>query len=253
MSSHSRAAYGIWSQFLDLPSEESLRLRSFAAQERAYFNALVEGFSGPIRTMAETIGHVHDRYAGLFGFVAETGCDVRTLRREQAPDFASLFDERGRLSLSPRHALIFDIAAAPAVLHTKVRRAMALAMLAFAKEQADALASPLPDHGYRFAITMLSSHEERTKRHLQMPRTLLKIRDEEGRTTITLPYFSISVEIATPRIPWNYATLRWNGDPERPTAWVLELSQENEPYILRRADSARRPKKRKPDQANLSK
>lgn len=252
MSPHSRAAYGIWSQFLDLSPEQSLRLRSFAAQERAYYNALVEGFSGPIRTMAETITHVHDRYPGLFGFVAETGCDVRTLRREQAPDIASLFNADGRLGIGPRDALIFDIAAAPAVLHTKVRRAMALAMLAHAKEQADALANPLPDHGYRFAITMLSSHEERTKRHLQMQRSLLKISDKEGRTTITLPYFAVAVEIATPRVAWNYAMLRWNGDPERPNAWVLELSQESAPYLLGRSDPVRRAKKRQP-QANLSK
>ena len=231
-----------WSFILSLSATDAARARRFIAEEIIYYNALVDGLSGPLRTMSATIQAMTGRLETLFGEVAATGVDVRTLKEDDLPSgLASLRDvifRDGKLNIDIRTLLILDVARQPSAISGHVRRGMAIEMLRAARDQAAVLSNTLnrDDQVYKFAVEALSPIDPRSKRHLQLPRAALKTVDHGGKTAIAVPYLATPLHIPTPPIQWNYLVLRDDEATGRTGQWTMELSKETGHYGLKKTD-----------------
>jgi hypothetical protein len=216
-----------------------------------YFNALVAGFGGPMRTMPETFAAMTNRLESLFGEVAQSYADVRSLKEDDLParfkPYADLLFKDGKSAIDTRTMLLFDIARSVSSIDPSVRRGLAVEMLRHAREQSAHIANPQnrEDQVYKFALETVTQLEPRNKRHLQLPKSALVTATKDGRMAIGLPYIRTPLHISAPTTSWNYVTLRDDDDGTNPGQWTIELSQETSMYLLRKIDSShRKPKKR---------
>jgi hypothetical protein len=220
---------------------DQIRVRHFIEEERDYFNAVVSGLAGPLRTMPETLKAMIGQRETLFGLAAAHALNptqVRAEKRHKA--FAPFADLIAAADL--RQSLLFDIVAAPATLSHVVRRNLAVEALRHAREQSLALAEPaLAESSHRFAIQSLSTQEKGQKRHVQMPRSTITVTETEGEITLKLPYTVSPVTVAKPPVNWNMAVLR----DDQNGSFTLELCQEDAGYNLRRTDATGFKKRRK--------
>jgi hypothetical protein len=240
-----------WTARITLPSADTIRLRQYISQEMHYFNALVAGFGGPMRTMPETFAAMTGRLESLFGEVASSYADVRSLKEGSLPDrfkpYTDLLFKDGKSAIDTRTMLLFDIAGSAANIDTSVRRGLATEMLRHAREQSAQIANPQnrEDQVYKFAVETMTPLEGRNKRHLQLPKSAVNTATKDDRLAIGLPYIRTPIIIPAPTTPWNYITLRDDDDGTQPGQWAIELSQETSMYLLRKTDSShRKPRKR---------
>lgn len=239
-----------WTARITLPSADTIRLRQYISQEMHYFNALVAGFGGPMRTMPATFAAMTGRLESLFGEVAAAPVDVRSLKEDTLParfkPYADLLFQDGKSAIDTRMMLLFDIACSPSSIDSSVRRGLAVEMLRHAREQSAHIANPT-NHGdqvYRFAMETVTPLESRNKRHLQLPKSALNTATKDERLAIGLPYVRAPIIIPAPTTQWNYITLRDDDDGTKPGQWSIELSQETPMYLLRKTDSSYRKPKR---------
>lgn len=231
-----------WSYRIDLSPQDKLRVRHFIAEEMNYFNTLVNGFAGPIRTMPDTIKSLTGRWEEFVGLVAAHQCNPYTTAVRNHPQaflpFADLYG-----SLDPKKSLLLEVVATPGTLSYLTRRAMAIEMLRFAREQAAAYADTLKTESqvYRYAVETLSPLEASQKRHVQLPRGAIRIEQIAERPNVpatelilNVPYLKDPVIIPAPPLQWNMAILRDDGDGQ----WTLELSKESNTYLLKRTDAS---------------
>jgi hypothetical protein len=219
-----------WSYQIELNGHPNIILKRAIAAEMNYFNTLLNGVAGPLRTIPETFREMTGRYENLFGEVAALGSHPRnfkTLPPSLAP-YADLIK-----NLDVRKSLLLDLAASPGAVLTSVRRAMAIEMLRYAREQSNAFGNTLTraDQVHAFAVQTMQVHDTRTKRHLQLPASALKVERGDHTTQVTLPW-GVVLSFPTPPRAWNFMVLR-DDDHGR---WTIELS--NSGYQLRRQDSA---------------
>jgi hypothetical protein len=240
-----------WIARVTLPSADTIRLRQYISQEMHYFNALVAGFGGPMRTMPETFAAMTGRLESLFGEVAASYVDVRSLKEDNLPvqfkPYADLLFKDGKSAIDTRTMLLFDIARSNASIDASVRRGLAIEMLRHAREQSAHIASPQnrEDQVYKFAVETVTPLEPRNKRHLQLPKSAVNTATKDARLAIGLPYIRTPIIIPAPTTSWNYITLRDDDDGSHPGQWAIELSQESPMYLLRKTDSSHRKPKRR--------
>lgn len=239
-----------WTYRVELPPADKMNLKKFVAEETAYYNAVVGGLSGPMRTIPDTLAKMTGRWETLVGEVAATGIDVRSIKPTAIPvgldRYRDLLFQDNRLSVDTKTMLIFDIVAQAGAVHPEVRRGMAIELVKNARDQSALLTAKInrEDQVYRFAVETLTPHDYSTKRHVQLPRSVLAVEEgEDGQTTIRVPYFTSPITVQTPPIPWSYLILRSDDDGK----CTMEMSRETSPYLARRSDtsSLRRAKRRK--------
>ena len=227
-----------------------MRARAAITEELRYYNGLVAGFSGPIRTMPDLMKSMTGRWEPLFADIAATGLDVRRYKPDTLPEvlkpFADLIFMDGKLAIDLRRLLLLDVGRVASDVNPLVRRAMAGEMLKAARDQAAAFANTLnrEDQVYKFAVETLSPLDPKMKRHLQVPRSACKTAELAGTTAILLPYLSTPIHVASPPVQWNYLYLRDTDDAARSGQWFLELAKESFGYALKRTDSFASRKKR---------
>lgn len=230
-----------WSQRIDLPAADRMRVRFFIEQETAYLNGLINGFGGPMRTMPEVLRNMTGRWEALYGLAASHGLNPVNARPSGLPlafkPYADLIS-----TASVKQSLLFEIAAQPATLAHGVRRAMAVEVLRHARIQGDALSQPLQDGTYRSLVEVLSPMEVGQKRHVQVPRSEVRLSGarDEASVSIQFPYLNTKVDIVPPNFAWTTAILREDEDG----GVVLELVREEVAYNPRRVDAAG-PRRRK--------
>ena len=218
-----------------------MRVRFFVEQETAYLNGLVNGFGGPIRTMPEVLRTMTGRWEELYGLCASHGITPVNARPNGLPLAFKPFSDL-IASASVKQSLLFEIASQPATLAHGVRRVMAVEVLRHARTQAEALSQPMLDGTYRSLVEVLSPMEIGQKRHVQVPRSEVRLSGDhdEAAIAIQFPYLNTKIEIIPPNFAWTTAILREDDDG----GVVLELVREPAPYNPRRVDASG-PRRRK--------
>lgn len=240
-----------WSYVVNLSPSDTMRARAAISEELHYYNGLVEGFSGPIRTMGSLLKTMTGRWEMLLCEIAGGGYDVRRYKRDTLPDALKpytdlIFTPEGALAIDLKTLLLLDVGRAAGEIAPAARKAMASEMLRAARDQSAAFANTLnrEDQVYKFAVETLSPLDSKMKRHLQLPRSACKTAELAGTTAIMLPYLSAPLHVASPPVAWNYLYLRDSDDPARSGQWNLELAKETFAYALKRTDSFSSRKKR---------
>lgn len=242
-----------WSYRIELGAQDKIRAKFFIAEETKYFNALVTGLAGPLRTMPDTLASLTGRWEELFGLAASHGINPLDTAAKKWPKAYARYADLIEGENDAKKSLLFGIATSPATLSHIVRKNMAIEILRHTREQSAAISNPLVGEGsvYHFAVEVLSPFEDGQKRHVQVPVNALKRETaEDGHISIQLPYLGKSLTLPIPPVEWNMAVLR----EDRDGSHTLELSREISSYNVKRVDAAgpRTPRRRKSDQRSAS-
>ena len=206
-----------WQTPVQLNPLDRKRLSFFISQELGYYNAIVSGFAGPMRSMPSTFAQT----ATLEEFFAAAAVN-QTVSENAAVD--------------SRVLMLARIVATKAVLHADVRRNLALAVLRECRAQSRALSEP----SLSSLIETLQPIDPAMKRHVQIPRSAMTVKEgDKHEVVVQLPYFSEPLTLTRPNSSWNYAYARIGLDG----AISVDLAFENSSYVLRKMDRAGPPKR----------
>lgn len=244
---------------IELDATDKLRYQGFMKQELSFYNSLINAFSARTRTFPSHILELNEQWVRLYGQIAFEGKSIKHL--ERAPSDAPLIpgleafrrylvgnDAEGNRILTERMLTIMDSASAAGTVHPVVRRNMALEMVRFHKEQASKFIAQ-PHHGnsedvYRSAPEMLEPADIIKKRHLQMPRAMVKVEwDEKNECSLIYSAYCAN-PIKIPNINLtadaNWTTLILHQEPNvvaRPQSpWVIDVKNTQSQYLLKYLD-----------------
>lgn len=232
-----------WSYRITLTPTDKLRLKHFIGHETAYFNALVNGLAGPLRTMPGTFKDMTGQWEEVFALAATHS--INPMNEKVLPKPFQAYAEL-LASADAKKSLLLDVAATKASLSYVVRRAMAVEVLRHAREQSASYNSVSEgEQVYRYALETLSALQPGQKRHVQLPKgSYTQAKGErEDELVLTIPYFSEPIKVAVPPVHWNMLIVREDQDG----GITLELSKESAQYLVKRTDASgltRRKKKR---------
>lgn len=231
-----------WSYRITLTPTDKLRLKHFIAHETAYFNALVNGLAGPLRTMPDTFKDMTGSWEEVFALAATHA--VNPMNEKVLP---KPFQAHAELiaSADAKKSLLLDVAATSASLSYVVRRAMAVEVLRHAREQSINYNATVVGEGqvYRYALETLSALQPGQKRHVQLPKgAYAQAKGErEDELVLTIPYFGEPIKVAVPPVHWNMLIVREDQDG----GITLELSKESAQYLVKRTDASGLTRKKK--------
>jgi hypothetical protein len=248
-------------EMVDVHPTDKIRFKEFMKQELGYYNALVEGLGPRARTFPETLLALHKDWENLWSALAYGGHSLKPYERakEDAPLPSDLEphrkmllgrDTKGERFLNERMFNIMSVAGSPALIHPTVRKYMATLILEFYKEQSGKLIKRNEDAFgeqdlYSKPIDLLVQHDMVTKRHLQMPRSILndvRFIESKDQTHIYHPYSENPLVIDGYNLEsnnhWNFLLLHQQGGVEAiaSTPWVCEIRNSQTPYLIRYAD-----------------
>lgn len=235
-----------WIHRADLSPSAMLQLRRFVSGERAYYNTLLDGLAGPIRTMPDAIKKFTGRLESLLAIVAATRVELSKIKADNIPaplaPFADLLFKDGRPALDGKEMIILDLVRKEGAIHPHTRAGMAVEMIRYAIDQIAVLnrtgLTASEDNSYKYSVKMLTPLDERSKRHVQLPRSAVSVVVLGGETMLSIPYLAGPLKIATPQREWNYIILRADDDGRM----TVELVKETARYQLRRFDQVSRKK-----------
>ena len=232
-----------WSYRIVLSPTDRLRLKHFISHETAYFNALVNGLAGPLRTMSSTLKEMTGAWEEVWGLAAMHS--VNPLQEKVLPKAFAAHAEL-LAAEDTKKSLLLDVAASKASISYVVRRAMAIEVLRHAREQSISYnAVSEGDQVYRYALETLTPLQPGQKRHVQLPKgSYTQAKGErEDELVLSIPYFGEPIKVAVPPVQWNMLIVREDQDG----GITLELSRESTQYLVKRTDASgltRRKKKR---------
>lgn len=220
-----------WSNKIELDGTDLRRLKYFIGEELSYYNALVAGLAGPMRSMPEAVASL-ERYEGLMGEVARSRTGLASIKKNALPaNFKPfehvLFDEAGRIALDGKALFLAEVFAKPGTLNIDVRRNMAISVMRETRRHSKTILAETA------LVEALEPIEPANKRHVQIPRSAIKIVSENKEAiTLKLPYFEAELTIRPPSGGWNYAYVRVDFEG----IVSLDLTHEENPYALRKQD-----------------
>lgn len=236
-------------------------------QELIYYNALVEFFSGKIRTEPKDITQVLASHEKVFLECARLGFNMRSIMFKQGANTElpgkleaqrSQIFESGTKSfkITEKLMIFFEIASTPANIHPIVRWRIAKAVLRTFKEQAANMKVVIGSEtqSYRNTPSLLETLDPAQKRHVQIPRELLKIKWDEDKSISKIynPYTSMpliinginigkteekredgSIHVYEALGPWNILLLHQQGGTVAvyTTPWEIDLKTTNKGYL----------------------
>jgi len=190
---------------IELPAQLSNDLSYFVRQELEYFNALIKGLTPRLRAYPAELSAMKDNERKLWNECAERAVNPRNLIEyplEQWPQHLHylhqlVYDSTGQKRISPAHISIIEIAAAPARIHATVRRAMASEVLRHLIGQCNAFIQALKMESLHAPIQVIQEQSVDTKRHLQIPYSLVKIsyNEEEHTSYVQIPYSKMPISV----------------------------------------------------------
>jgi len=237
-----------------LPNIKS-NLEYFILQELGYYNTLVEQLVPRLKAFPQDILSIKDKEKRIWDACAEHAINPQKLLdhpRSEWPkhlDFMydMLYDQAGKCKISPAHISIMGIAASPARLHQKVRRAIASEVLKYMLAQADVLFSAMKTETLKSPVQMLQTYTTESKRHLQIPYSLLKIRynEESDKTYIGIPYSKAEIELPHVDLtqpPFRLLVIRSPNATSRSSnqKWEIDIMDSLNDYIISLNDPVER-------------
>lgn len=223
-------------------------LTYFVGQELAYYNHVVSNLSPRLRAFPHDFLSFKDREKRLLEICAENIVNIQKMvdhPKEEWPenlrDYYSLIREQdGTLKLSQAHIDMIKVVGAPAKLHGKVRKNIAVEILNTMANQAEILFSSLKSETLKVPLQTLQTHQLETKRHLQIPSSLLSVKynSELDQTEITTPYTPTPLIVSgynLQEIPFKSVVIRSPHPSNKEAGWVIDL-KDNANYLVSLTD-----------------
>jgi hypothetical protein len=183
---------------IDLDPNLASDLGFFIQQELLYYNSLVENLTPRLRAYPKDLMSIKDREKSLWDACAEHAINPQKLIDNPLETWPKhlvymhkiLYDTANQIKVTPSLINICAVAAAPARLHANVRKAMASEVLKYMIGQSDILLAAMKTDTMRAPMQMLQTHNIDSKRHLQIPKSLVKISydPETNASSISNPY-----------------------------------------------------------------
>jgi hypothetical protein len=232
------------------------------AEERAFYNFLVDGLTARCRTMPDLIAGMTEKRERLFGEIAYTAYDLRGVAfakskesfKGEIPEKLKPFDDLlfgsgpdGRY-LNGNFALALGLAASHGAIHPQMRKNIALEMLRFFRDQAKIRLGSKSGFGgennaFKAPLQGLTILDDIKKRHVQVTKDLVEVGydEESGNSWIKIPYTSkfwvpgIDITNAT---NWNVAIIHQKAGqiPMANDPWYIELKYAPNFYLLKYQD-----------------
>ena len=248
--------------YLDLEEKLSRDLSYFVGQELQYFNTLVNQLMPKLKAYPRDILVFRDKDRALWDSCAEFAIDPHELLkhpleawpRHLQPMYKMLYDNQGNVKYNSMQLMICAIAATPAKLPALVRRSMAIEVMNYMVNQADVLINAMKTDDMiqagklaegsdimRVPLQLLQTHTIDSKRHLQIPKSLVKISyDKESESSvITLPYSKTSIMITDCDLSESFYRMMVVRAPH-PTSpnqkWQIEFRDGNGQYNITLTD-----------------
>lgn len=235
----------LWSYRVNASTKDLQRLRIFVREEVHYHNALVSGLNGPIRSMPDVFRDLIGANEKIYAEVAAYAVDLRQARSLPASlePYRDTIYENGTLKLSPKMMIVLDVVKTPSNLHVEARRSMAMTFLSSAKDQSAAFHNTLSEnnrlgHVYKYAPETLQAVDEQIKRHVQLPKSAIKMTENGRNVVFKFPYMMEEFTIPAPQILWNKIYMRELIKPDGQSSGMIMLEFASEShYDMRRVDA----------------
>lgn len=213
------------------PSDQK-RLQQFALHELAYYNAVIEALESRTRAFPKQV-------AELTGAQIEAVCESvkqNTLTEQvQKPDWLSF--------------VTAQILKTRVVMIPETKALMTRSLFEFFRDQANILREPIQNDkleiSYRVSPQNLSKLDSQHKRHVQIPRSQVKIKwdSEQDCSLIATPLNVEPIQIPginlNEREGWHMMVIRQ--EPGRwvttDTPWMVEFRHTNNSYLIRLTDA----------------
>ncbi len=234
------------------------RLNTFFRHELALYNRLIEAFESRTRAFPAQISEITPAQIQLFATLAAAGLTIQAVLKDASvlPDKLAYLlpqivssNQRGVL---PSHVqFVFDsVLREQLVVIPQTKQAMIQAVCEFYKEQAAVLMSPVnhADLCYRSTAINLLKLDAQTKRHAQIPRSVIRVvyNHEQDCTELFTPLNAQALVIPGVNINnrQGWTTLVLRQEPGRyvteQTPWLAEFRNTNNKYLIRLTDTGSR-------------
>jgi hypothetical protein len=230
---------------IDLDDSTQRNLSFFIGQELAYFNSLINLLNPRIRAFPEDFLSFKDKERKLWDACAEHSVDPALLLQHKLETWPThlqymhplLYDQDGNQRIMDNHLAIISIAATPARIHKTVRKGIAAEILRYLLGQAETLCAGKKTEGLRAPMQMLQEQTVDTKRHLQIPLSLVKVTWSEDKESsqISIPYSKRLLEL--PDIDISGIKNGWlvirSPHPNNPIQkWFLDFKESQTSYMI---------------------
>ena len=234
------------------------RLNTFFRHELALYNRLIEAFESRTRAFPAQISEITATQIQLFGTLAAAGLSIQAVLDDPSvlptkleylrPQIVSS-NNRGVL---PSHVqFVFDsVLKQQLVVIPQTKQAMIQAVCEFYKDQAAVLMAPVnqADMCYRSTAINLIKLDAQTKRHAQIPRSVIRIvyNHEQDCTELFTPLNAQPLVIPGVNINnrQGWTTLVLRQEPGRyvteQTPWLAEFRNTQNKYLIRLTDTGSR-------------
>jgi len=245
---------------VDLDAVTKRNLHNYMGQELLYYNSMVSEFNSKVRVLYKEISDMKDQQEKLWLLVAQTGQDLRALSGKPTEEWpesfrshANIIAKDGRFSISDRMMMIYDIAAAKAILDPNVRRSIAAEILRWVQPQAKqiGMANESSTGQMRSPLQMLQPMEIENKRHVQLNGDSARVTYDPERkaTSIRIPYSKQEIVIENQdltKMPHDHIIIRQKPGviPKMDTPWQLTVKEGTGRYLLDLIDMVPYPKRK---------
>ena len=237
---------------VDVSKEVDGHLRYFIKQELGYFNSVIGQITPRLRAFPHTIMNIKDREKKIWELCAEHAVTATMLISypvDQWPKHLQsqsglIYEQDGSKKITKEMANVLDIAATAARLHPSVRKNISAEVLRYVQNQAETFASAQKTEGFKSPVQLLTEQSLDSKRHLQIPGSLVKIayNEEEHTSLISIPYTKEPLRV--PRYDltesrFNLLVVRASSNSYN-SKWFVDFKDTTNRYVLSLTDGFER-------------
>jgi len=253
--------------YLEITDTLAKNLSYFVGQELFYYNNLVMQLASKLKAYPQEILLFRENKS-LWDSCAEHSIDPQKLMEHDLkswpvhlqPMYKMLYDANNKPKHTSMHLVICAIAATPARLPPVVRKSIATEVMNHVIAQADILTGipkvdALIETGkiaegsdiMRGPLQLLQTHTVDSKRHLQIPRSLIKISYDQDteQSNITVPYSKTAISVPDfdlTKIVYKTMVIRAPHPTSANQKWQLEFRDGNGLYQINMTDYMERKK-----------
>lgn len=244
---------------LNVSLKNERNLKYFMLEELKYYNSVVYHFNARTKAFPQDILAIKDRDVKLLETCAQFATDPETLTKSQVnewPDhFKSyssvLYNNDGSPRLDSKTLGVIQIGTIPGNIHNVVRRNIVSETFNYVYNQAGIVLAGQKTETLRAPLQMLQNHTLASKRHIQLPKSLVKIQFNEktGGSDIFTPYNKEPLHVKDYDLSdVSYTILVIKSSMPRyhseKLSWAVEFKDNKSGYLINLTDSfPRKPRK----------
>lgn len=244
-----------WQKTFDVTANEAQArtLNHFVKNELAYYQLLSTQLGVRMRAFPEDFVNNTLALEKIWLFAAKYTVSAQQLKAqpkskwpaEIVNSWGAVWNSKNEYLLSPGAEAIMNLMATPCHLHVDVRRNIAEEVLNQIKHQAEIIHAAQNTMEMRSPVQTLPEHDNYTKRHVQIPRHLVKcvFNAMEGQSEITVPYCREPLVIPQQDITenkWDIMVIsQVNREVEKNHLLQLSLRTSKQKYLITYTDGTR--------------